>query len=144
MRSLLQPRLRTEQILPVEQQRAFSALKELINRETQPYEAIYDFSNQGGIYYIANRRIGARLYHSAYAATISQQQEVISDLERFQVGLVIWKSGTPFDAIDGIPNELRQPLIAHFIETNFPYLTSAGPYVLRTRKPIAHNATEES
>ena len=47
------------------------------------------------------------------------QQAVLEDLERHKPKVVIYKTGTVFDAIDGVDNRLRHPLIAKYLDKHY-------------------------
>lgn len=90
-----------------------------IQENTSEGEFIYDFSNQGSYYFLANRSSATKYFHAAYAPTLDLQEEVIIMLEHYKVRLVIFKAGGAFDSIDGVPNTRRQHLIAKYLEKNF-------------------------
>lgn len=88
---------------------------DFIQTNTTPNEPIFDFSNSGAIYFLANRHSATRYHQVAYAVTPDIQRQVIEDLIRTDTRLVIY--GT--DGFDGIPNFKRHPLIAHYIDTHY-------------------------
>jgi len=53
-----------------------------IQEHTEPNEYIFDFTNQGAYYFLANRPNPTRYYLAGYAATERMQKEVVADLER--------------------------------------------------------------
>ena len=75
------------------------------------------------------------------AATPQLQREVIEQLERAQTNLVIYKTGSRFDAIDKIPNEERLPLVAEYLQRHYERATSINGTVLLRRK---RNLLEQS
>jgi hypothetical protein len=55
------------------------------------------------------------------------QKEVVAEMEQSGVGLVLWKSASQWDAIDGIPNEERWPLVANYVKSRFaPFANIKG------------------
>lgn len=118
---------------PKEQYRDILRLKDSVQKLSSESEPIYDFSNQALLHYFLDRPIATRLYQGAYAATIEQQQEVVADLERAKVSIIIWRSSSPLDAFDGIENGRRQAFLNDYIVKNFPEVLEVGRYVLRMR-----------
>ena len=53
-----------------------------IQAHTEPNEYIFDFTNRGAYYFLANRPNPTRYYLAAYAATEGMQKEVVAELER--------------------------------------------------------------
>jgi hypothetical protein len=73
-------------------------------------------------------------YHQVcYAATKSMQEEVIADLESHKTKLVIYKTGSGFDQIDGIPSEDRHPIIAEYLRNNYPRSAKVGKATILRR-----------
>jgi len=106
-------------IIPGNQAAQIRQVVEFIQKNTAEEEAIFDFSNQGAYYFLANRRNPTRYTQIAYAAAPVQQREVVEQLEKKSVALVIFKTGGGFDSIDGISNEARHPIISEYLENNF-------------------------
>ncbi len=117
--------------IPKDQLRSLQIVSAFIQGNTSETEPIFDFSNQSGIHYFSERPIASRLFQATYAVTPEQQREVIAALEKNAVKLVIWKSGTSFDAMDGIPNEERQAILAAYIREHYTVEVSLGSISLR-------------
>lgn len=96
-----------------------NAVVAAIQQRTAPDEAIFDFSNQGVYYFFAQRRSATRYLAVAYAGTPAMQREITEALERAGTRLVILRSGGWFDAIDGVPNEQRHPIIARYLADHY-------------------------
>ena len=90
---------------------------DFIQPHTTPNEPIFDFSNQGALYFFADRPSPSRYHQIAYTADSKMQLEVIKGLEKTNTKLVIYAGG--FDKPDGIPNSERQWLVAKYIQTHF-------------------------
>jgi len=92
---------------------------EFIEKNTAPNEPIFDFSNQGAYYFLANRPSATRYHQVVYAVTPDIQRQVIEDLIRTDTRLVIYETGESWDRPDGIPNSWRHPLIARYIDAHY-------------------------
>lgn len=90
-----------------------------IRSHTRKDERVFDFSNQALWLYLAGRRPASRYFLSAYASLPALQREVIADIERHQVNLVIYSTGSWFDRIDRLPQEVRLPILADYLKRNF-------------------------
>lgn len=62
------------------------------------------------------------------------QREVIAALERDQTRLVLFKTGSWFDAVDGIPVEERHPLIAKYLQDNYELAVDINEIQILRRK----------
>jgi hypothetical protein len=92
---------------------------DFIQRHTTPNEPIFDFSNQGALYFFADRPSPTRYHMIIYAADSKMQLEVIRGLEKTNTKLVIYTTGEWLDKFDGIPNSEREWLVAKYIQTHF-------------------------
>lgn len=106
-------------------------------RERVPSDReVFDFSNQAGLLFFADRRSATRYFQVAYASTESAQREVIADLERQRTPLVIWRTGSWADTIDGLTQAQRHPLIHAYIESHYePDTDVCGVELYRRRSP---------
>jgi hypothetical protein len=96
---------------------------------------IYDFSSQAGLLFFADRRSASRYFQTCYACLPSMQEEVIADLDRLRPNLVIYRTGTHFDAIDRVPATTRHPLIAGYHKTNYVQAANIGKVLIWQRRP---------
>ena len=88
-----------------------------------PDESIFDFSNQAAYLFFADRQPASRYFQVAYASRPSAQREVIAALETTAVPLIIFRCGTYYDRLDGIPTADRHPLIAEYLAEHYEPMT---------------------
>ena len=105
--------------LPTAQEQVLTEVVTRIQELTKSGESIYDFSNQAAYYFFADRVVPTRLFQTVYAATDEMQREIIEGISKAGTRVVVFKTGSAFDQLDGIPNEVRYPLIAKFLRDTF-------------------------
>jgi hypothetical protein len=121
--------------IPADQEEQIREVVAYIRQQTTADEPIFDFANQGALYFFADRPNATRFSQAVYAATSALQQEVIDALERQQTRLVIFKTGSYADRFDGVPNEKRLPLIARYLAEHYePAATVHGTELLKRRR----------
>jgi len=108
-----------------------------IREHSAPGERVFDFSSQAGFLFFAGRRSVTRYFQVCYASLPSMQEAVVADLERVRPSLVIFKSGTYFDAIDRVSAETRQPVIARYLRAHYERAGTAGQVVFWRRRAEA-------
>lgn len=102
---------------------------------------IYDFTNQGALYFLADRRSPTRFQQVIYAATPALRREIVADLERTKPKLVVFESRGLFSkrlaSLDGVENAVRHPEIAAYLNANYRELvyTRHATFLLRTATP---------
>lgn len=100
-------------------QEAVRKIREL----TEPGDYFYDFTNQGALYFLADRRSPTRYQQVIYAATPALQREVIADLERVKPKVVLLESKGHFAKrlarLDGVATALRQNEIDAYLQANY-------------------------
>ncbi|MBD3180816.1 hypothetical protein GF312_00890 [Candidatus Poribacteria bacterium] len=117
-----------------EQADHIKAVIEYIQENTKPDEAIFDFSNQGSYYFFVDRPMVSRYHQVCYASAVSMQEEVVRDLERDKTRIIISRSGTSYDGIDGVPNDQRHAIIARYLDENYVETAKVGNAVILMRK----------
>jgi hypothetical protein len=84
---------------------------------------IFDLTNQGALYFLADRKSPSRYQQIVYAATRALEREVIADLERTKPALVIYSASGPIASyhanIDGVASRVRNPEIFAYVERNY-------------------------
>lgn len=110
--------------IPDVQQVVLTSVADKIKSITKPGECIFDFSNQPAYYYLSNRPPASRFFVTAYIATKSDEEKLIFDLEKCENKLIIFKTGSTFDAIDGISNKDRAPSVSKYIKSNYRLVDS--------------------
>lgn len=106
-------------IIPKDQAEQIKEVVSLIRSHTTANEPIFDFSNNGAYYFFSNRPAVTRYYQIVYASTPRLQQEVVNALKSRKPRLVIYRTGSVYDAIDGVPNEKRHPLVFRYLKAHY-------------------------
>ena len=79
-----------------------------------------DFSNAPLLYYLFDRDCPIRFYEVPLYEAAADQQDVIAAVSRnSSVKAVLMRTGRNSDAIDGIPNDQRAPLVFQYIAKEF-------------------------
>jgi hypothetical protein len=128
-------------IIPGDQAGQLRNVSDYIRRHSRPDQGIFDFSSQAGFLFFAGRRSATRYFHACYASLPAMQEEVVRDLERQQVTMVIYRAGTWFDRIDGVPAETRHPIIAAYLNANYEPADTVGSVVFWKRRGRDHAET---
>jgi hypothetical protein len=105
-----------------------------ITTHTRSDEPVFDFAGQAGFLFFADRRSATRYFQISYASLPVMQEEVVSDLERQKVSLVIFRASSYFDGVDGVPVETRHPIIAAYLRDKFELADKVGPVIFWRRK----------
>lgn len=108
-------------------------LRNVVDARLGPKETFFDFGNEPALYFLLNRRPPIR-YSSVAAYELDRQQsEVIQALEREKPPLAITSSGTSLDSIDDVPNAVRAPAVARYLETHYRPLGMVGTRSIAVR-----------
>jgi hypothetical protein len=87
-----------------------------------PDETWFDFGHAPGLYYLFDRDCPIRYYEPGFYESESAQREVIAAIEqnpRVRVALMSAGYGPGFEAIDGVPNAKRAPLVDAYLRERF-------------------------
>jgi hypothetical protein len=110
-----------------------AAVKKYASLALKPDETWFDFTNRAIFYYLLNRDNPTRYVEVAYYQSETAQREVIATLERnphIRAALVP-PGGT---AVDGVPHELRTPLVWQYLQEHFtPDFAEGGVVFWRRR-----------
>jgi len=120
--------------IPADQESQIKAVVNYIQKNTRPDETIFDFSNQGGYYFFADRPSATRYIQICYASTDAMQMEVIESLKQNKTNLVIFSNSSWMDSIDGVSNLDRHRLIAKYLKDNYAESAKIGPTIIYKRK----------
>ncbi|MDQ1317856.1 MAG: hypothetical protein QG588_1511 [Candidatus Poribacteria bacterium] len=121
-------------LIPADQVSQIKAVVKYIQSNTRPNETIFDFSNQGGYYFFADRPSATRYIQVCYASTDAMQMEVIESLKQHKTNLVIFSNSSWMDSIDGVSNLDRHRLIAKFLKDNYVESAKIGITTIYKRK----------
>jgi hypothetical protein len=122
-------------VLPTAQVQLLQHLITAIQERTGPDDRVFDFTNQAGLLFFADRRPATRYFHICYAVTKPLQEEVVAVLEQRRP-LAILKAGSWTEAFDGVPQSQRTPLVAEFLTNHYDSVAVTNThYALGAIKP---------
>lgn len=116
-----------------------------LNKNLLPGQTFYEFINHPLLYVAANKEMPVYFIPVIYNASDLVQNIQVKRLKKFweanRLPFVVFKSGTGWDSLDGVPNEVRSYRIAEFIYDNYRPLGKVGSYQLWVdkRKPLSHD-----
>jgi len=110
-----------------------AALRKFFDAKLHPGDTIFDFSNSPTLFFVVLRLMPAsRFIHVSMAIQEEAQQEVVKDLDKTRPAYVIYHSDGGLGDWDGIPNEVRHYVIAHYINLHYVYeRTLEGSVIFR-------------
>jgi hypothetical protein len=97
-------------------------LKEFTERHLRSKQTFIDFSNSPELYFFLNRRVPSYFCQSLQNTVDDDLQLAqMKDLQMQTTPMVVYSTYPPswYDATDGVPNALRQYLLAEYIYTNY-------------------------
>ncbi|MBV9495741.1 MAG: hypothetical protein JOZ54_15955 [Acidobacteria bacterium] len=100
-----------------------------------PDDTFFDFTNRGLLYFLLDRDMPVRQVEVAFYESEKLQREVIAAIERnphVRAALVPANDGA--NAVDGVPNRDRAPLVWQYLETHFEPDRTEGELVFWRRK----------
>ena len=107
-------------VAPPEISRAIGAADGFVKSRLKPGDTWFDFANAGALYYFLDRDAPIRHHQTVFYEQPAAQREVIATLERnrnIRAALVSFPG--PGNAIDGISNRDRAPLVARYLDEHF-------------------------
>ncbi|MBI5117181.1 hypothetical protein HZA56_11960 [Candidatus Poribacteria bacterium] len=113
--------------VPSEQAQEVEKVVAFITSHAKPDEPIFDFSNQGAYYFLADRTNPTPYCQIAYAAPASMQAEALRKLEDSPPALVLMREGEVHK-----PEE-KTPLIYEWIMENYREAARVGPNIMLLR-----------
>jgi len=114
---------------------------EFISRRLGPDDTWLDFTSTPALYFYFDRRCPIRYYEVAFYEAPDRQREVIRAIEanpRVRAVLVHLAGGG--EAIDGIPNSVRAPLVWDYVRSHFhpADVSDAAKFWMRDEKPAGN------
>jgi hypothetical protein len=109
-----------------------------------PSDTWLDFANAPGLYYLFNRDCPIREYEVPFYETRVAQEAVIRALEgNRRIRAVLIRTGLSSDAIDGIPNAQRAPLVFRYVSRAFHvgFSKDGVEFWVRDSLPLASRQT---
>jgi hypothetical protein len=112
----------------------FGDLVRYLNSALRPGETFYEFVNHPFLYVAAGREMPAYFIPVLYNTSDLIQKDEVRRLqvrwEGRRLPIVVFRSGTWWDTVDDVPNEVRSYLIAEFIYGHYQPLGKVGEYQL--------------
>jgi hypothetical protein len=107
-------------------------LRKVIDRYLRPGEAIFDFTNQPGIFhYLLDRRPATRYYHATLAIRDRAQRDAIAELERHPPRLVVYDNDhVGMYQWDGVTNMVRHYEISQYLLDHYRPAARLHGYIL--------------
>ncbi len=124
----------------------YRGLKPFCNANMTAAQTFYDFSNGTLLYLLADREVVSYLLqgqlHTGEKVQDFQIRRMRDKQQSGELPFVIFKQGTGWDSLDGVPNELRSFRIAEFIYRNYRPLGYVGGLQMWRDKSL--DSSEES
>ena len=122
---------------PDDEARAFAAqvasARKYVELTLKPQETYFDFTNRALLFYLLRRDNPIRYVEVANYESEARQREVIAALERNpHVRAALVPPGG--EAVDGVPNDVRAPLVWQYLQQNFHPDFEEGEVVFWRRK----------
>jgi hypothetical protein len=100
-----------------------------------PDATFFDFTNRGLLYFLLDRDMPVRQVEVAFYESEARQREVIAALERNpRVRAALMPVDDVANAVDGVPNRVRAPLVYQYIEQHFTPDRQVGELMFWRRK----------
>ena len=93
-----------------------------IKRELASNENFFTMTNEGAWYYFLDKPYPTRFPVDLYAGPSFYQQEIVRDLERNSVKLILYRNNHWANHIDGFTSQKRLPIVDNYIRTNYAIL----------------------
>lgn len=123
------------QALPRDRDLAARDLVEVARLVSANGRCTFAANNAGMVHLLARVPPCSRFVFGTYVAA-DRQAEVIGDLQDGKPGIILWDSGSWWSNIDGRDLRNRTPVLADWIEANYPVRTVVGQYVLLSQAPL--------
>ena len=122
--------------IPKQQADSIGRIVEYIQTHTEPDEHIFDLTNHGAYYFLANRPNPTRYYLAAYAATEEMQKEVVADLERKRPQYVLAYPDENSPSGFGGGNTDDQVIIGKYLRSHYQQETKIAGVAFLRRIPV--------
>jgi hypothetical protein len=111
-------------LVPEAEARELAELVGACDRWVAAEAPIFDLTNRPALFFFLRRANATRFYQVPLMEPF--ESSVLADLRRHPPGLVIEASGTSLDAMDGRSARSRVPLVAAYVDTQFPRREEVG------------------
>jgi hypothetical protein len=123
--------------LPTDRALAGSDLVQVAGLVAASGHCTFAADNTGIIYLLSDKPPCARFAFGTYIAA-DQQKEMIASLKLTQPAIILWDNIGWWSKIDGRNFVDRTPLLANWIQVNYPVRTTIGREVLLSRAALPH------
>jgi len=112
-------------------------VRRYLDKNLRPDETFFDFTNRGLLHFLLDRDCPVRQIEVAFYEAPERQREVIARLEsNRKVRAVLIPTGEDHSALDGVPNEVRAPLVWKYLQTHYtPDVAENGVTIWRRNDP---------
>ena len=96
-------------------------VSDYVSRTLAPDETFFDFTNRGALYFLLDRDVPIRQVEVAFYQTAERQREVIDRIAanpKVRLALIP-APGDPTVLLDGVPNEVRAPMVWAYLQAHF-------------------------
>ena len=97
-----------------------------------PPGPIFDFTNERALYFMLKRKPASRCFDVPMLSAYPLLSEAMLELQTSPPVAVILGGDPAVAVFDGVPNEVRVPELARWIEVSYPNRTEIGRFVVAT------------
>jgi hypothetical protein len=110
-----------------------AALNGLISSRGGPEATFYDFAGERALYYLLQRKAPVRCLDPTWMSVPELRKEAMSQLTKSPPVCIILKGPSGLEAFDGVSNRDRAPVMAAWIDANYPHQLEIGRYVVAVK-----------
>ena len=107
-----------------------AALNGFVESVAAPGATILDFSNERALYYLLQRKPPVRCFDIAMLSAPALRAEAMRQLDEHPPACVILKGIEALGSFDGVPNDVRVPELARWIDAHYPRRVQIGRFVV--------------
>jgi hypothetical protein len=107
-----------------------ASLKTFLDSLGAPDAPILDFSNERALYYLLQRKPPLRTMEMSMLSVPELLSEAMAQLNANPPVAVVVSGYAEIAAFDGVPNQVRVPELARWIDANYPVRTQVGRFVV--------------
>jgi len=105
-----------------------------LNGMLEPGETFLDFSGERALYYLLQRRPPLRCPDIHMLSAPPLFNEAMAQLEAHPPAFVVLEGTKQLSEFDGVPNRVRVPELAAWIDARYPNRVNVGHFVIATRR----------
>jgi hypothetical protein len=107
-----------------------AALNGFVESVAAPGATILDFSNERALYYLLQRKPPVRCFDIPMLSAPALRTEAMRQLDEHPPACVILKGIEALGSFDGVPNDVRVPELARWIDAHYPRRVQIGRFVV--------------